>query len=58
MVSQNKHHCTIKNCRQRPTRCTNYVFYCRAHFMKFIIAHKIISKSLNKKTFKIAIRKK
>jgi hypothetical protein len=48
MVSENKHHCIIKNCTQRPTRCANYTFYCRNHFMKFIIAHRIISKNLKK----------
>jgi len=46
MVSENKHYCNIKNCNQRTTRCTNYTFYCRTHFMKFIIAHRIISKNL------------
>ena len=27
--------CRFKNCKNRPTRCKNYIFYCLHHFNKY-----------------------
>lgn len=56
-MSPQKKKCCIKNCITRPTRCINYIFYCRNHFMKYIIAHTIISKKLKKRLIKINYKK-
>lgn len=41
-----KKSCNIKNCNAKPTRCKNYKFYCRIHFIRYVIAHTIIYKKM------------
>ena len=48
MTSERKYICTIQNCTKRPTRYSNYTFYCRNHFKQFVLTHILISKKINK----------
>jgi len=40
----NNKKCLIKNCNNKPTRCKNYKFYCRIHFIRYTIANSILYK--------------
>lgn len=51
--------CTIKNCDGKPTRCKNYTYYCRIHFIRYVISHTIIYKKLiNKERITFKFNKK
>lgn len=50
--------CLIKNCLIKATRCKNYKFYCRIHFIRYVISHTIIYKKLiNKEKIKFSFKK-
>jgi hypothetical protein len=48
--------CFVKNCNKRATRCKQFKFYCRRHFILYVIVHDKKIKYL--KTIKIMKKNK
>ena len=44
MICNNTKKCLIKNCNDKPTRCNNYKYYYRIHFIRYRIACSILYK--------------